>query len=167
MPEILPSGWAETTLGELNAPSRARALPSESPDLAYVGLEHIEPQTMKLAGHSNTHAQRSSSVKFSKGDVLYGKMRPYLNKVWFAEFDGLCSAEFLVFPRVEGLNNRFLAYRLNSQDFVNFANQQVSGDRPRVDFDKLAKFPILLPPSSEQESDRGKAGRLGFAGDGR
>jgi type I restriction enzyme S subunit len=78
-------------------------------------------------------------------------MRPYLNKVWVAEFDGLCSAEFLVFPKIEGLNNRFFAYRLNSQDFVNFANHQISGDRPRVNFDKVARFHVLLPPSREQD----------------
>lgn len=86
-----------TTLGEITEPSRARALPAEAPDMPYIGLEHIEPQTMKLLGHGYARDVRSSSVLFSKGDVLYGKMRPYLNKVWVAEFDGICSAEFLVF----------------------------------------------------------------------
>jgi type I restriction enzyme S subunit len=83
--------------------------------------------------------------------VLYGRMRPYLNKVWVAEFDGLCSAEFLVFPKHEGLNSKFLAMRLNAEDFVTFANGQVSGERPRVDFEKLSRFQILLPPIAEQE----------------
>ena len=151
MPDKLPQGWVKTTLAEVNVPSRARALPSEVPDLPYVGMEHVEAQTMKLLGQGHASGLRSSSVRFSKGDVLYGKMRPYLNKVWLAEFDGLCSAEFLVFPKFEGLNSQLFAYRLNSQDFVTFANHQVSGDRPRVDFGKLAKFPYLLPPSREQE----------------
>jgi len=151
MPDKLPTGWVKTTLGEVNVPSRARALPSEVPGLPYVGMEHIETQTMKLLGQGEASGLRSSSVKFNKGDVLYGKMRPYLNKVWVAEFDGLCSAEFLVFPKTEGLNSQLFAYRLNSQDFVNFANHHVSGDRPRVDFEKLAKFPYLLAPAREQE----------------
>jgi restriction endonuclease S subunit/ABC-type cobalamin/Fe3+-siderophores transport system ATPase subunit len=77
-------------------------------------------------------------------------MRPYLNKVWVADFDGLCSGEFLVLANPEGLNSRFLAARLNAQDFVTFANERVSGERPRVNFEKLAAFPILLPPSAEQ-----------------
>jgi type I restriction enzyme S subunit len=85
------------------------------------------------------------------GDVLYGKMRPYLNKVWVAEFDGLCSAEFLVFPKTDGVSSQFLAARLNAEDFVTFANGQVSGERPRVDFKKLSHFSILLPPIAEQE----------------
>lgn len=147
----IPAGWAKTTLGQVNVPSRARILPRDVPDLPYVGMEHVESQTMRLLGTGESSAIKSSSIKFNKGDVLYGKMRPYLNKVWLAEFDGLCSAEFLVFPQRDGVSNRFLAYRLNSQDFVNFANQQVSGDRPRADFEKLASFPYLLPPTREQE----------------
>jgi type I restriction enzyme, S subunit len=153
MPERLPTpkGWATTTLGAIAEPSRERASPLEAPALRYVGLEHIEPHSMKLLGHGYAHETRSSSVRFSRGDILYGKMRPYLNKVWVAEFDGVCSAEFLVFKSHEGLNSQFLALRLNSEDFVTFANRQVSGERPRVDFEKLSRFPILLPPLAEQE----------------
>jgi type I restriction enzyme, S subunit len=151
MPEKLPKGWIKTTLGNIAEPSRERALPAEVPDMPYVGLEHIEPHTMRLLGRDTARDVRSSSVRFSKGDVLYGKMRPYLNKVWVAEFDGLCSAEFLVFPKRDGLHSEFLAARLNAEDFVTFANGQVSGERPRVDFRKLLNFPILLPPAGEQE----------------
>jgi type I restriction enzyme S subunit len=150
MPDKLPKGWEKTTLGEVNIPSRARALATGASDLLYVGMEHIEPQTMKMLGPGEASGVKSSSVRFSKGDVLYGKMRPYLNKVWLAEFDGQCSAEFLVFPKTEGLNSQLFAYRLNSQDFVSFANHQVSGERPRVDFEKLAKFTYLLAPTREQ-----------------
>ena len=147
----LPKGWVETTLGEIAEPSRERALPAQFPGMRYVGLEHIEPQTMRLLGHGYAHDARSSSVCFSKGEVLYGKMRPYLNKVWVAEFDGLCSAEFLVFKKLDGLNSHFLAMRLNAEDFVTFANAQVSGERPRVDFQKLSPFSLLLPPAEEQD----------------
>jgi type I restriction enzyme, S subunit len=151
MSEKLPKGWVMTTLGEIAGLSQERALPTDTPTLRYVGLEHIEPQTMKLLGHGYARESRSSLVRFSKGDVLYGKMRPYLNKVWVAEFDGLCSAEFLVFSKYSGLNSKFLALRLNAEDFVAFANGQISGERPRVDFGKLSSFPIALPPTSEQD----------------
>jgi len=151
MSEKLPKGWVKTTLGEITKPSRDRALPIEVPSLRYIGLEHIESQTMRLVGYSNAHEVRSSSVRFHDGDVLYGKMRPYLNKVWVAEFDGICSAEFLVFPKNDAVNSQFLAFRLNGEDFVAFANGQVSGERPRVDFETLSRFPIHLPPVAEQE----------------
>ena len=147
----LPKGWVNTTLGEIVQPSRERASPTEVPDLRYVGLEHIEPQSMRLLGHGYARETRSSAVRFFKGDVLYGRMRPYLNKVWVGEFDGLCSAEFLVFPKRGGLNSQFLAMRLNAEDFVTFADRQVSGERPRVDFKRLSSFSIFLPPASQQE----------------
>ena len=156
MADTLPHGWIKTTLGDITRSTRARAVPRDTPSTRYVGLEHIEPQTMKLLGHGYARDVRSTSIRFSEGDVLYGRMRPYLNKVWIAEFDGLCSAEFFVFPKRDGLNTNFLAIRLNAEDFVSFANGQVSGERPRVDFDKLSRFSVLLPPLSEQERIFGK-----------
>jgi type I restriction enzyme S subunit len=151
MPQKLPKGWVKTTLGEVYVPSRLRVLPADAGNLPYIGMEHVESQTMRLLGHNESAELKSSSLRFNKGDVLYGKMRPYLNKVWVAEFDGLCSAEFLIFPKTGGLNNQFLAYRLNTQDFVAFANLNVSGERPRVGFEKLCHFTYLLAPSREQD----------------
>src|SRR5689334_5670586 len=127
MPQKLPKGWVKTNLGEVYVPSRVRVLPADAGNLPYIGMEHVESQTMRLLGHDESGELKSSSLRFNKGDVLYGKMRPYLNKVWVAEFDGVCSAEFLIFPKTEGLNSQFLAYRLNTQDFVAFANLNVSG----------------------------------------
>jgi type I restriction enzyme S subunit len=147
----LPIGWETTTLGEIVELSRERVLPIEVPNMRYVGLEHIEPHTMKLLGHGYARETRSSSVRFSKGDVLYGRMRPYLNKVWVAEFGGICSAEFLVFSKTSEINSLFLGLRVNAEDFVSFATSQVSGDRPRVDFEKLSHFSISLPPLAEQD----------------
>jgi restriction endonuclease S subunit len=150
MPDKLPKGWVETTLGEIARPGRVRVSPREHPELPFIGLEHIESQTMRLLGRGDAGGVRSSSTLFEKGDVLYGKMRPYLNKVWVAEFAGMCSTELLVFPHILELNSTFLALRLNADDFVSFANQQVSGDRPRVNFTRLSAFPIYLPPLAEQ-----------------
>ena len=74
MPEELPIGWEQTTLGEVVESSRERALPADFPvTWRYVGLEHIEPQTMRLLGYRKTREARSSSLIFKKGDVLYGK----------------------------------------------------------------------------------------------
>jgi restriction endonuclease S subunit/predicted ATPase len=151
MPDKLPIGWTKTTLGEIVEPSRERALPAEAPTVPYVGLEHIQPHTMKLVGHAYGRDVRSSAIRFSKGDILYARMRPYLNKIWIAAFDGICSAEFLVFAQRHGINNTFVATRLSAEDFVSFANGRVSGERPRVGFAKLKHFPVWLPPLAEQE----------------
>ena len=105
---------------------------------------------MRLTGYGKAGSVRSTPLRFFRGDVLYGRMRPYLNKVWLAEFDGLCSAEFIVFEKTEWLNNEFLAARLNAEDFVGFADERASGDRPRVALNQLAEFEFLLPPLGEQ-----------------
>src|SRR6185503_12346873 len=118
----LPKGWVRTTLGKITHLSHERAEPAELPNMRYVGLEHIESQTMRLLGHEYALHIRSSSLRFYAGDLLYGRMRPYLNKVWVAEFDGLCSSEFLVFRKIDGVSNDFLGLRLNSDDFVSYAN---------------------------------------------
>lgn len=137
-------------LGDVVRPSRSRVKPLDYPDLPFIGLEHVEAQTMKLLGTVPASAMKSSAVHFKPGDVLYGRLRPYLNKVYRASFEGLCSAEFIVLTENERIDGAFLQYLLNSSSFVGFASHQNAGDRPRVDFDQLAPYRIPLPPKSEQ-----------------
>jgi type I restriction enzyme S subunit len=140
------------SLGDVVIPRHERARPQDFPDLPFVGMEHVQAQTTKLLGTAPTSSVRSVASRFYRGDVLYGRLRPYLNKVWLAEFDGLCSSEFIVFPPSTGLDSVYLKYRLNASDFVAFANSLNSGDRPRVDFEQLARFPFPLPPLPRQRT---------------
>lgn len=94
---------------------------------------------------------KSGANTFQSTDVLYGRMRSYLNKVYQPDFPGLCSGEFIVFPETCAVLGRFLKYRLNAGDFVRFANRINTGDRPRVDFDQIKLFEMLLLPRPEQE----------------
>lgn len=94
---------------------------------------------------------KSSAFYFNSGDLLYGRMRPYLNKVYQPNFKGLCSAEFIILPKSKVIFNEYLKYLINSSDFVEFANNQSSGDRPRVNFNKIKKYTIPLPPLHEQQ----------------
>jgi len=105
---------------------------------------------MRLLGTVLSADMRSPAVHFQAGDVLYGRLRPYLNKVLRPSFEGLCSAEFIVFPRSEHLDPAYLQYFLNSSQFVGFASHLNAGDRPRVDFEQIASFPIPVPPLAEQ-----------------
>lgn len=114
-------------------------------------MEHIEAHTMRLLGTVPAATMKSSAVHFQPDDVLYGRLRPYLNKVYRPDFEGLCSAEFIVFPKTQGINSRFLQYFLNSSAFVSFASHLNTGDRPRVDFEQLASYPFPIASSKEQE----------------
>jgi len=93
---------------------------------------------------------KSTAFHFQPGDVLYGRLRPYLNKVLFAEFEGLCSSEFIVLAPNGAVKSQYLARYLGTKNFVGFANQLNQGDRPRVHFDQIAEYEVPLPPLSEQ-----------------
>ncbi len=150
MSESLPAGWAETTLGETVASPRPKASPSSHPDLPFVGMDQIAANGMQLLGTSKFGEMKSNGGLFFDGDVLYGRMRPYLNKVHRAKFDGACSAEFIVMPGSGALDGDFLAYLLHHRRFVSFASGQSSGDRPRVDFGGISDYKFDLPPANEQ-----------------
>ncbi len=94
---------------------------------------------------------KSTAFRFFPGDVLYGRLRPYLNKVYLADAEGLCSSEFIVLPPCEAVLPKFLSYRLRHSSFVEFANHQNQGDRPRVNFEQISSFQISLPPKKEQD----------------
>lgn len=138
-------------LGDIIKPRKEKASPADFPDLPFIGMEHVEAHTMRLLGTVPASTMRSSANRFYAGDVLYGRLRPYLNKVYKTQFDGLCSAEFIVFPKMEEIHPDFLRYRLNAHDFVSFATHLNTGDRPRVDFDGISSFEFFLPSSLEEQ----------------
>ena len=146
----LPLGRKLIPLGEVTQPIRPRIKPSEKPMLPFIGMEHIEARTMRLLGTVPASTMKSSAVHFQPGDVLYGRLRPYLNKVYQPDFEGLCSAEFIVFPKRDNVESKYLQYFLNSWDFVSFASHLNEGDRPRVDFTQIASYPFPLAPTREQ-----------------
>lgn len=146
----LPSGWAQVTLGDVVEPSSERVSPTTMPTAHYIGMEHVEAHTNKILATVPASTMASSAVSFTAGSVLYGRMRPYLNKVVRPKFGGLASAEFIVFPESAALDLDFLLMRLSASDFVQFACSQYEGDRPRVKFEQLGKFALNLPPRTEQ-----------------
>ena len=130
----MPEGWAEVRLGEVWRESRARVRPETVPvTTRYVGLEHVESGTNKITGEGTSGDVKSTVAVFSSGDVLYGRLRPYLNKVVRPSFNGVASTEFLVFNEGDALSNQFLLHLLSSSDVVSYANAASSGvNLPRV-----------------------------------
>ncbi len=131
---------------EALAPRNEKVAPADYPELPYIGLDDIEAHAMRLLGSKPAASMKSSAKRFYPGDVLYSRLRPYLNKVWPSDRNGICSSEFIVMPGNHLVDPRFLALRLNAMDFVSFANSLNAGDRPRVDFDQISTF--CLPPFS-------------------
>lgn len=123
----------------------------ESP-LPYLGLEHIESWTgRKIDGEiSNSEGLASS---FVAGDVLFGKLRPYLAKVHLAQQAGLISSEALVVKSNDELHAEFLKYYMLSRDFINIVDSSTYGSKmPRASWDFIGNLPVLLPDLEEQQS---------------
>ena len=146
----MPSGWVTADLGAVTQPRGLKRKPSEIGDAPFVGLESIEPHTMRLLNIKRTGDVKSSGSYFENGDVLYGRLRPYLNKVYMPDFKGLASGEFIVFSKQDFLDNEYLKYFLNQVEFASYATRLNSGDRPRVDFNQLVDYHFPLPPLAEQ-----------------
>jgi len=148
----VPDGWAGATLGDLVRPSSEKVEPQDAPKSRYLSLEHVESGTHRILGSGLGSDVGSTKAVFHRGDVLYGKLRPYLNKVCIPDFDGICSTDFLVFRPSLALDQRLLLHFLSQPEVVEYANHHSSGVQlPRVNFEKLAELRVPVPPLAEQE----------------
>ena len=125
--------------------------PADIPPTRYIGLEHVEGSTNRITGHKSSEDIKSTVAVFSAGDVLYGRLRPYLNKVIRLQEPGVASTEFLVFKESPALANALLLHLLSSSDLVGYANANSAGvNLPRVSAQRLGRHRIRLPPLPEQ-----------------
>ena len=142
-------------LGKVAKIDRTVANDNECLSLPYVGLEHVEKERGHFAdGFVPTPLNMlATNFRFTPKHVLYGKLRPYLNKVVLPSFDGVCTTEILpILPNEEKLDRTFLWAILLSPTFVNWATSQISGaNLPRLDPKLLAEYEIPLPPLTEQK----------------
>jgi type I restriction enzyme S subunit len=145
------SEWKEYILEEVTEPVKQTYNPDGSSDFSYIGLEHIEQETLRLNSIGLSSDVTSNKFKFKPNDVLFGKLRPYFRKVVQPKFGGICSTDIWVFRAKEDFDQKFLFYFLANWDFVNTANHGESGTRmPRADWNFLKSTEWVLPPLPEQ-----------------
>jgi type I restriction enzyme S subunit len=115
----------------------------------YIGMENIVSWTSE---YIDTGASaEGDSKKFTRGDVLFGKLRPYLAKVYAPDKDGVCSGEFLVLRGFIG-HLPYLKYCLIAYDFIMLVNASTYGAKmPRANWDFIGNAQVLLPPFAEQQ----------------
>lgn len=120
--------------------------------LPYVGMEDVESGTGRFLGSMTPRAVKSSTSYFDDTCVLYGKLRPYLNKVLVPDFKGHCSTEFLAIrPDLKKLDRKYLWHFLISPKTVDTLNGYTTGTRmPRADINILKNLEISLPSLEEQ-----------------
>lgn len=142
----LPKGWEPRTLSNVVRPRRQKAQPSSLGIKPFLGLEHVESNSARIIGCGLTSEVKSAVALFEPGDVLYSRLRPYLNKVVRPDFAGAASAEFIVMPENDEIDGSFLHRLLMQPAFLHFASHINQGDRPRVDFSQIGEFEFGLPP---------------------
>lgn len=119
--------------------------------LEYMGLEHIESWTGKKLAGGQDESDGVGSI-FQEGDVLFGKLRPYLAKVYKAESSGLATSEALVLRPEEITHPDFLKYYLLTPSFIDVVNGSTYGAKmPRASWDFIGELQFLLPDIEEQQ----------------
>jgi type I restriction enzyme S subunit len=143
----IPQGWEVKKLGEIaedmrrNVPKGRLVEPSP-----FVGLEHIPRRSLALDVWETTTELGSNKLGFKKGEVLFGKIRPYFHKVSVAPFAGLCSADTIVIRARRPEHYACVVACVSSDAFVAEASATANGAKmPRANWDVLKKYPVLIP----------------------
>lgn len=152
----LPHGWQWVRLRDICYQDRHIIEPGseETQNLPYLSLEDIESGTGRICTPSEallTGEGLSTTFYFDQRHVLYGKLRPYLNKVALPAFAGRCTTELIPLVPNDCTTREFLALLLRRPQTVTAAMESKTGSRmPRADMDRLMELRIPLPPLAEQ-----------------
>lgn len=144
---LIPQGWEVKRLGEI-AEDMRRNVPKGQLDQPqpYVGLEHIPRRSLALDVWEMTTDLGSNKLAFKKGEVLFGKIRPYFHKVSVAPFNGLCSADTIVIRARRPEHYAAVVACVSSDAFVAEASATANGAKmPRANWDVLEKYPVVVP----------------------
>jgi len=155
-PFDIPASWRWSRLSEIatyNAGERVSA--SNIPGGAWLlDLEDIEKTTSRLLVRMRAEDRRSKSTKssFRRGDVLYGKLRPYLDKVLVADEDGFCTTEIAPIRPGPDIDSHFLRYALKRPDFLTYVSGRAYGiNLPRLSTVDARAVLVPVPPLAEQK----------------
>ncbi|MEL6047980.1 restriction endonuclease subunit S [Methanothrix soehngenii] len=151
--EEIPSGWKIAKMGDVCELRKETINPSNFPDMPYVGLEHIDSGDPRLKKIGTSSEVNSSKSRFYSGDILYGKLRPYLDKSVLVDFDGLCSTDILVLKSKESIVPQFVVNTIHTSQFLSYSISTSSGvNHPRTSWSSISAFQFLLPPLPEQRA---------------
>ncbi len=145
---LIPQGWEVGTLGDLAESVRRNIKPSDiNQETPYFGLEHLPRKSIALSDWDVVDSINSAKLAFKKGEILFGKIRPYFHKVGVAPLDGICSSDTIV---IHPKRNECFAMTLScvsSEHFIEYATMTSQGTKmPRADWKVLVKYPVIIPP---------------------
>ncbi len=143
-------GWEEKKLGEVIEYDKNQNIHKGLP---YVGLEHIESNSGRFIGSLEPQVVKSSTFYFNEQHVLYGRLRPYLNKVLLPDFEGHCSTEIFPIKVGKQIAREFLFYWLIAGSTVKKIDATWTGARmPRANMNQVLEFDFAFPTLEEQQT---------------
>lgn len=149
---IIPKEWEIYDFDKIVMRPQSRHLPNPQIHLRCIELEHLSQGGGSILGYIDSAEQKSMKNEFDEGDVLFGKLRPYLRKYWLAKFGGVCSTEIWVFRVMSDIcTKEYLFNIVSSYNFIQKANVSSGSKMPRAEWGYVSKIPILTPPLAEQE----------------
>ena len=141
----------EISLADIACEVRDPYQPRNAESLPYIGLEHIQPNLLHLSGIGNSSDIQSTKKKFRRGDLLFGTLRPYLRKVVWAKFEGICSTDITVIRAKEPIDTAFLFYLIASSHFIDYATATSSGTNlPRAKWSILSTMDWPIPAQEKR-----------------
>jgi len=147
----LPTHWESLRI-KCNVILRTEKLDERLNDQIFLGMENVESGTGRILSDIGNDVIDGSVSRFHIGDVLFGKLRPYLAKVVRVSCEGTCSTEFLVLRPAPEIEQNYLFYSLISNGFINWINANTYGTKmPRIGPHQFLAERIPVPPSDEQK----------------
>ncbi len=145
----IPAGWHVAELRALAKNVRDQVDPQNlDPPRPYIGLDDMPRRSIALAAWGTSADATSAKSAFRRGDVLFGKLRPYFHKVGVAPIDGICSTDVLVLRAASDEFEMPLAFAASSDAFVQLADATSAGTKmPRASWRDLGRYKLALPPS--------------------
>jgi len=153
----IPGEWQIVRIGDVTRIETRSLIPAHGAKYYYIGLEDIESDTGRIPKPVDVLTDgaeiKSAKYVFTSKHVLYGKLRPYLNKVALPSRDGICSTDILpILPDIKLILREYLAYVLRHERFVTYATARMKGtNHPRVNPNDVLEYKFPLPPISEQQ----------------
>ena len=143
----IPKGWAVGTLGGIAENVRQSVKASEiNSNECYIGLEHMPRRSIALSEWQTADGLGSNKYRFRKGEILFGKLRPYFHKVGVAPLDGVCSTDILVIRPIDSEWFAIVLGLVSSDEFIAYTNAYSAGTRmPRTNWKDMSKYEIVLP----------------------
>lgn len=147
----IPKSWKKLEFDQIAYLNNKKYIPNKNEHLKCLELEHIEKETGRIIGYIDSTEQSSTKNVFKSGDILFGKLRPYLKKFTRPFFDGVCSTEIWVLSATHNCINEYLYQLIQLNSFLSACNVSLGTHMPRADWGFVSHFPFHIPPLPEQE----------------